>query len=57
MVARTDRKAPYRRKLPVKIGPGTHRVHAKIHYKRPGKRKLGIKTVSRRFTVCVVDAR
>lgn len=51
-VARTDRRAPYRRLLPVDLEPGTYRVYAKIHYKRPGKRKLGIKTVSRRFAVC-----
>lgn len=51
-VARTDRRAPYRRLLPVDLAPGTYRVYAKIHYKRPGKRKLGIKTVSRRFAVC-----
>lgn len=51
-VARTDRRAPYRRMIPVDVEPGTHRVYAKIHYKRPGKRKLGIKTVSRRFAVC-----
>ncbi len=51
-VARTDRRAPYRRMVPVDLEPGTHRVFARILYKRPGKRKLGVKTVSRRFTVC-----
>ena len=51
-VARSDRKAPYRRAIPVDLEPGTHRVFARIHYKRPGKRKLGVKTVSKRFAVC-----
>lgn len=49
-VARTDRKAPYRRTLPVDLEPGTHRVYARIHYKRG--RKAGKKTISRRFSVC-----
>lgn len=51
-VARADRKAPYARRLPVSLPAGTHRVRARIYYKRPGKRKLAIKTVSRRFEVC-----
>lgn len=51
-VARTDRRAPYVRQLPVELDPGTYRVYATIYYKRPGKRKLGIKRVSRRFAVC-----
>jgi len=49
-VARTDRKAPYKVKLPVDLEPGTYRVHARIYYKRG--RKSGRKTVSRRFAVC-----
>jgi len=51
-VARTDRRAPYRRAVPVDLEPGTYRVYARIHYKRPGKRKRGVKTVSKRFVVC-----
>ena len=51
-VARSDRRAPYRRAIPVDLEAGTYRVYARIHYKRPGKRKLGVKTVSKRFVVC-----
>ena len=51
-IARTDRTAPYRKAIPVDLATGTYRVYARIHYKRPGKRKLGVKTVSKRFAVC-----
>lgn len=51
-VTRTDRRAPFKRTIPVDLEPGTYRVYAQIHYKRPGKRKLGVKTVSKRFVVC-----
>lgn len=49
-VARSDRRAPYQRSLPVALKPGTYRVYARIEYKRG--RKSGRKTVSRRFAVC-----
>jgi len=49
-VVRTDRRAPYARSLPVDLEPGTHRVFARIEYRRG--RKAGRKTVSRRFAVC-----
>jgi hypothetical protein len=49
-VARSDRTAPYKRTLPIDLASGTHRVYARIEYKR-GTRK-GRKTVSRRFAVC-----
>ena len=52
VVARTDRRRPYRRSLPVRVKPGRHRVYARVYYKRPGASKLRRKTVSRRFTVC-----
>ncbi len=51
-VARTDRRAPYRRTLLIDLRPGTYRVYARISYKRPGKRRVAIKTVSKRFAVC-----
>ena len=52
VVARTDRRAPYRRSLPIRVKPGTHRVYARVVYKRPGGTRLRQKTVSRRFVVC-----
>jgi hypothetical protein len=52
VVARTDRRAPYRRSLPVRVKPGRHRVYARVIYRRPGGSKLRRKTVSRRFAVC-----
>jgi hypothetical protein len=51
-VARTDRRAPYRRALPVRVGAGTYRVYARVYYKRSRAAKLRRKTVWRRFTVC-----
>lgn len=52
VVARTDRRAPYRRTLPIHLAPGPHRVYARVYYKRAGRPKLARRTVSRRFTVC-----
>ena len=52
VVARSDRHAPYRRSLPIRLAPGRHKVHARVYYKRPGHSKLARKTVTRRFTVC-----
>jgi hypothetical protein len=51
-IARIDRRAPYRRALPVRVGPGAHRVFARVVFKRVGSSKVRRKTVSRRFTVC-----
>ncbi len=51
-IGRTDRTAPYRRSLPIDLRPGIYRVYARISYKRPGKRRVAIKTVSKRFAVC-----
>ncbi|HEX8104350.1 MAG TPA: hypothetical protein VF533_17170 [Solirubrobacteraceae bacterium] len=51
-VARADRQAPFGRRLPIDLKAGKHRVYARIYYKRPGKRKIAKKTVSRRFAVC-----
>ena len=52
VVARTDRKAPYKRTLPIALPPGPHHVYARVYYKRPGSSKLRKRTVKRRFTVC-----
>jgi hypothetical protein len=52
VVARTDRHAPYRRSLPIRVKPGKHRVYARVFYKRPGGTRVRHKTVSRRFIVC-----
>jgi hypothetical protein len=52
VVARTDRRAPFRRTLRVHLAPGRHRVYARVYYRRPGKPGLARKTVSRPFTVC-----
>ncbi len=51
-VSRTDRRAPYRRSLPIQLAPGRHRVSARIYYRRPGQKRQAIKIVSRRFVVC-----
>lgn len=51
-VARSDRRRPYRRALPVRLAPGPHRVYARVYYKRPGGSKLRKRTVHRRFVVC-----
>ena len=51
-VARTDRRAPYRRALPIRVKAGDHRVFARVFFTRAGSSKLRRKTVSRRFTVC-----
>jgi len=51
-VSRTDRKAPYKRKLPIDLSSGTHRVFATIYYTRSKGTRKGTKTVSRRFAVC-----
>jgi hypothetical protein len=52
VVARTDRKAPYRRTLRIHLAPGKHRVYARVYYTRRGGSKVRRRTVSRRFTVC-----
>ncbi len=52
IVARSDRQAPYRRRLRVTLAAGTHRVYARVYFKRPGRSKTARKTVSRRFAVC-----
>jgi len=52
LVARTDRRSPYARALPIRVGPGTYRVHARVYYKRKGGTKLRRRTASRRFRVC-----
>jgi hypothetical protein len=50
---RVDRKAPYRRAIPVDLAPGTKgRVYARVHYRRPGERRVHTRTVSRRFQIC-----
>ncbi len=51
-IARTDSRAPYRRTLPIDLRPGIYRVYARISYKRPGKRRVALRTLSKRFAVC-----
>jgi hypothetical protein len=52
VVARSDRKRPYKRTLRIHLAPGPHHVYARVYYKRPGSKKLRKETVKRRFTVC-----
>ena len=52
VVARTDRKAPYKRTLPMILASGPHHVYARVYFKRRGSSKLRKETVKRRFTVC-----
>ena len=50
---RTDRKAPYLRRLPVKKRAGTKfRVYARVSFKRKGSKKVRTTTVWRRYAVC-----
>jgi hypothetical protein len=52
VVARTDRRRPYKRTLRIHLAPGPHHVYARVYYKRKGSKKLRKETVKRRFTVC-----
>ena len=52
VVARSDRKRPYKRTLRIHLSPGPHHVYARVYYKRKGSKKLRKETVKRRFTVC-----
>ena len=52
VVARSDRKKPYKRTLRIHLAPGPHHVYARVYYKRKGGKKLRKETVKRRFTVC-----
>jgi hypothetical protein len=52
VVARTDRRKPYKRTLPIHLTPGPHHVYARVYYKRRGRSKVRRETVKRRFTVC-----
>ena len=50
---RTDKRAPYRAKLPVQLAPGTRgRVAARVYFRRAGSGDVRRRTVSRRFHVC-----
>ena len=52
VVARSDRRRPYKRTLRIHLAPGPHHVYARVYYKRKGSSKLRKETVKRRFTVC-----
>jgi hypothetical protein len=52
VVARSDRKKPYKRTLMIHLSPGPHHVYARVYFKRKGSKKLRKETVKRRFTVC-----
>jgi hypothetical protein len=52
VVARSDRKKPYKRTLRIQLAPGPHHVYARVYYTRKGSKKLRKETVKRRFTVC-----
>jgi len=52
VVARTDRKKPYKRTLRIHLAPGPHHVYARVYYTRKGSKKVRKETVKRRFTVC-----
>jgi hypothetical protein len=52
VVARSDRKKPYKRTLMIHLSPGPHHVYARVYYTRRGSPKLRKETVKRRFTVC-----
>jgi hypothetical protein len=52
VVARTDRKRPYKRTLRIHLAPGPHHVYARVYYTRKGSKKVRKETVKRRFTVC-----
>jgi hypothetical protein len=52
VVARSDRRRPYKRTLRIHLAPGPHHVYARVYYRRPGSKKLRKETVKRRFTVC-----
>ena len=52
VVARSDRKRPYKRTLLIHLAPGPHHVYARVYYTRKGSSKLRKETVKRRFTVC-----
>jgi hypothetical protein len=53
LTKRIDRKAPYRRDVPVRLAPGTKgRVYARVYYRRKGNHRIHTRTVSRRFQIC-----
>jgi hypothetical protein len=50
---RTDRRAPFVRRLPMRFAAGAvGRVYARATFTRKGSRKVRRKTVSRRFAMC-----
>ena len=50
---KTDRRRPYVVRLRIHRKAGTKgRVFARVFFKRPGSKKLRVKTVSRRFVMC-----
>ena len=50
---RTDKRAPYRAKLPVDLAPGTRgRVAARVYFRRAGDGDVRRRTVARRFHIC-----